>query len=187
MRHISRSWNGWRASSAARCASHPPSTSSPVSQRRWPIRRCCEPRIAAGHVAAFQAREAVFGVELPVPVRGKVGERAEARLAFAHRALGVGAAEELADLGADGAERLPQALVRLAHAARRELRAPRPRALRRAPGTGPQRASRSLRPLPCAAIAHPMPRPRSRSARPIARLCRPGRRRAGTRAAAMPR
>src|SRR5688500_18915446 len=77
-----------------------------------------ETRIAAGHVASFQAREAVIGVELPVPVRGQVGERAEARLAFAHRALGVGAAEELADLRTDRAEGLPQALVGLAHAPR---------------------------------------------------------------------
>ena len=77
--------------------------------------------IAARHVAAFEAREAQIGVLLPVPVRRKIGECAEARLAFAHRALGIGSAEELAELGADRAERLPQALVGLAHAPRAEF------------------------------------------------------------------
>ncbi len=43
-------------------------------------------RIAAGHAAAFQPREAELGVLLPVPVRGEIGEAAKARLALAQRA-----------------------------------------------------------------------------------------------------
>ena len=80
--------------------------------------------VAAGDVAALEAREAVCAVELPVPVGGKVGERAEARFAVAHRALGCRASEKLADLRADRAQRLPQALVGLADAPRGEFEYP---------------------------------------------------------------
>jgi hypothetical protein len=128
---MSRLWNGLRAASSSRCACQPPSTSRPVSQRRAPIRRESSPgsrpatsrpsRRVMRHSASLEAREAEFRVLLPVPVRREVGERAKPRLAFSHRALGLRAPQELADLRADGAERLPQALVGLADAPRAEL------------------------------------------------------------------
>src|SRR5687768_871867 len=40
--------NAWRDSSTARCASQPPSISTPVSQRRLPRMRCSISRCAAG-------------------------------------------------------------------------------------------------------------------------------------------
>src|SRR6185436_2868656 len=68
--------------------------------------------VAAGNLAALQASEAVFGVQLPVPVGGKVGQAAETLLAVAYRVLGVGALEVLAEHRGDHLQRLGQPLVR---------------------------------------------------------------------------
>src|SRR5439155_6644546 len=77
--------------------------------------------IAASHVAAFQPRETVAGVLLPVPVGGERGQAAKARFAFAHRLLGRRALEVLADHRGDDLQRLLHALVRRAQAPARYL------------------------------------------------------------------
>src|SRR6185436_10115471 len=68
--------------------------------------------IAVRHEPAFELREAVMRILLPVHVRRKVGQAAEARLAFAYGLLGVRALEVLADDGGDDVQRLLQPLVR---------------------------------------------------------------------------
>src|SRR2546422_2867984 len=65
-------------------------------------------------------REAVLRVGLPEEVRGHLHQAAEAQLALALRFLRLLALEELADLAADDARGLHQALVGLAHRLARE-------------------------------------------------------------------
>src|SRR5437879_5372517 len=63
---------------------------------------------------AFEAGETEFRILLPVPIRGKLGQRAKTRLALAQHALGLPALQKLSDLIADDAQRAQQAFVRLA-------------------------------------------------------------------------
>src|SRR5205807_1578635 len=65
-------------------------------------------------------REAVVRIGLPEEVRGHLHQAAEAQLALALRFLRMLALEELADLAADDARGLHQALVGLAHRLARE-------------------------------------------------------------------
>src|SRR5207244_2362448 len=65
-------------------------------------------------------REAVLRVGLPEEVRGHLHQAAEAKLALALRFLRLFSLEELADLAADDARGLHQALVGLAHRLARE-------------------------------------------------------------------
>src|SRR2546422_1700332 len=66
-------------------------------------------------------REAVLRVGLPEEVRGHLHQAAEAKLALALRFLRLFSLEELADLAADDARGLHQALVGLAHRLAREI------------------------------------------------------------------
>src|SRR5713101_5374690 len=64
---------------------------------------------------AAHRSEAELLVLLPVHVGGEHGQTAETLFAFAHHAFGLLALHELPDLAADHAQRLQQALFRLAH------------------------------------------------------------------------
>src|SRR5262252_146596 len=80
-------------------------------------------RVDAGALdeAARHEGQAVFLVLLPVPVGREPGEAAEARLAVAQLALGLGASHEVPDLQADRDAGLQQPFVGLLRIAMEEL------------------------------------------------------------------